>query len=100
MIFVEIFHDFGWLFATRIRVRFIEADPDPADQNETIPNGSGSETLVKMMKKIGQNKTNLLIFSAHRDIKSELLWDIWWRFCAYGNPELIQISSVQMQCIN
>ena len=31
MIFVEIFHDFGWFFATRIRIRFIEADPDPAD---------------------------------------------------------------------
>ena len=25
MIFVEIFHDFGWFFA--IRIRFIEADP-------------------------------------------------------------------------
>ena len=37
--FVEIFHDFGWFFATRIRIRFIEADPDrdPADQNETDP---------------------------------------------------------------
>ena len=44
MIFVEIFHDFGWFFATRIR--FIKADPDPTDQNETDPNGSGSETLV------------------------------------------------------
>ena len=33
-------------FATRIRIRFIEADPDPADQNEMDPNGSGSETLV------------------------------------------------------
>ena len=29
MIFVESFHDFGRFFATRIR--FIEADPDPAD---------------------------------------------------------------------
>ena len=47
MIFVEIFHDFGWLFATRIR--FIEADPDPADQNETDPNGSGSATLLKTL---------------------------------------------------
>ena len=27
VILVEIFHDFGWFFATRIR--FIEADPDP-----------------------------------------------------------------------
>ena len=45
MIFVEFFHDFGWLFATRIRIRFIEAVP--ADQNETDPNGSGSATLVK-----------------------------------------------------
>ena len=35
MIFVEIFHDFGWFFATRIRIRFIEADP--AYQNETDP---------------------------------------------------------------
>ena len=40
--FLEIFHDFGCFFATRIR--FIEADP--ADQNETDSNGSGSETLV------------------------------------------------------
>ena len=30
---------------TRIRIRFIEADPDPADQNETDPNGSA--TLIK-----------------------------------------------------
>ena len=29
---MEIFHDFGWSFATRIRIRFIEADPDPADR--------------------------------------------------------------------
>ena len=35
MIFVEIFHDLGWFFATRIC--FIEADLDPADQNETDP---------------------------------------------------------------
>ena len=47
MIFVEIFHDSGWLFATRIRIRFIEADP--ADQNETDPNGSGSATLRQTM---------------------------------------------------
>ena len=35
IIFVEIFHDFDWFFATRIRIRFVEADPgpDPADQN-------------------------------------------------------------------
>ena len=48
MIFVEIFHDFGWFLATRIRIRFNEADPDPdpADQNETDPYGSGSETLL------------------------------------------------------
>ena len=32
-------------FATRIR--FIEADPDPADQIETDPYGSGSATLVE-----------------------------------------------------
>ena len=42
LIFVEIFHDFGWSFATH----FIEADPDPAEQNETDPNGSGAATLV------------------------------------------------------
>ena len=29
------FHDFGWFFA--IRIRFIEVDPDPADQNKTDP---------------------------------------------------------------
>ena len=34
MIFVEIFHDFGWFFATQIR--FIEADPDPADKMKLI----------------------------------------------------------------
>ena len=36
---MEIFYDFGWVFATRIRIRFIDADPDPfpADQNETDP---------------------------------------------------------------
>jgi len=51
MIFDEIFHDFGWYFATRIRIRFIEADPDPADQNETDPNGSGCETLKKNKQK-------------------------------------------------
>ena len=43
IIFVEIFHDLAWFFATRIRL--IEADPDPADQNETDPNRSGSATL-------------------------------------------------------
>ena len=48
MIFVDFCWNFAWFFATRIRIRFIEADPnsDPADQNETDPNGSGSETLV------------------------------------------------------
>ena len=42
MIPVEIFHDFGRFFVTRIR--FIEADPDPdpADQNETDPHGSAT----------------------------------------------------------
>ena len=34
-------------FANRIRIRFIEADPDPADQNEIDPNRSGSATLQK-----------------------------------------------------
>ena len=29
-------HDFGGFYATRIRIRFIEADPNPADQNERI----------------------------------------------------------------
>ena len=37
MIFVEILHDFGWFFATQIRIRFMETDPDPADQYETDP---------------------------------------------------------------
>ena len=44
---MEIFHDLGWFFATRIRIRFIEADPDPADQNETDPNGSRSTTMFR-----------------------------------------------------
>ena len=48
MIFVEIFHNFDWFFYTRIRC--IEADPDPADQNETDPNGSGSARLFKINK--------------------------------------------------
>ena len=32
LIFVEIFHDFGWFFATRIRMtkmKRIQTDPDP-----------------------------------------------------------------------
>ena len=33
--FDDIFHDLGRFFATRIRIRFIEADP--ADQIETDP---------------------------------------------------------------
>ena len=37
MILVEIFYECGWFFATRIRIRFIEADPDPAEQNKTDP---------------------------------------------------------------
>ena len=36
--FCESFHDFGQFFATQNRIRFIEAEPDPADQNETNPN--------------------------------------------------------------
>ena len=35
--FLEIFHYFSWFFATPIRISFIEADPDPADQTETDP---------------------------------------------------------------
>ena len=35
MIFVEIFHNFGWSFATRIRIRFNETDP--ADQIRNTP---------------------------------------------------------------
>ena len=66
MIFVEIFHDFGLLFATRIRIRFIEADldPDPADQNETDPNGSGSETLLSpLCHRIRNKSIHMTIFS-------------------------------------
>ena len=37
LIFVEIFHDLSWYFAIRTKIRSIEADPDPADQNETDP---------------------------------------------------------------
>ena len=46
MILVDFYGKFPWsglFFATQIRIRYIEADPDPADQNETDPNGS--ETL-------------------------------------------------------
>ena len=42
-------NDLGWFFATRIRIRFIVADLDPADQNETDPNLSGSATLGIMV---------------------------------------------------
>ena len=35
--FLEIFHDLSWYFAIRTKIRSIEADPDPADQNETDP---------------------------------------------------------------
>ena len=46
MILVDFCGNFPrfWLIFA-IRIRFIEADP--ADQNETDPNGSGSETLLK-----------------------------------------------------
>ena len=43
MILVDLcgnFHDFGWFWATRIRIRLIETDPE----NKTDLNGSGSET--------------------------------------------------------
>ena len=47
MTFVDFCWNFPWfwlIFATRIRIRFIEAGPDPADQ-KADPNGSVSETL-------------------------------------------------------
>ena len=46
MIFVDFCWNFPWCWLIFSRIRFIEADPDPADQNETDPNGSGSETLM------------------------------------------------------
>ena len=55
------FHDFGWIFATRIR--FIEADPDPVDQNETDPNGSGSATLLYYVRLCVVHITVSLIFN-------------------------------------
>ena len=61
MVFIEIFHDFGWLFATRlrIRIRFIEGDPDPADQNET-----DLELLLNLMRAV-PNENVLLIVRYH-----------------------------------
>ena len=58
MIFVEIFNDFGWFFATRIRIRFIEADPGPADQNETDPDPQHwfQRCIIIYVLYIGQNR--------------------------------------------
>ena len=42
---MEIFHDLGWFFTTRIRIRFIEADPDLAYQNETVPDPQHWENI-------------------------------------------------------
>ena len=44
-ILMVVFHDFGWYFATRIRIRIIHTDADPEGQNDPI--GSGSASLVK-----------------------------------------------------
>ena len=74
------------IFATRIRSRFFEADPDPADQNETDPNGSGSATEGNFFiqitaqgrsEKIGKgkqypfpkNRKNITIEFKKKDIK-------------------------------
>ena len=47
-------------FATRIRIRFIEVDPDQGDKNETDPNESGSATLKKIeILAAGTNKKYL-----------------------------------------
>ena len=51
MIFVEIIPDFGWFFAARIRIRFIEADPDPADQNETDPDPQHLPNMINTAQK-------------------------------------------------
>ena len=48
---MEISYDLAWFFATRIR--FIEADPDPADQNETDPkHWLGQYTYCKIFKNL------------------------------------------------
>ena len=48
MIFVEIFVILAdFLLPGSGSGSVIEADPDPADQNETDPYGSGSATLLK-----------------------------------------------------
>ena len=44
-----IFLWFRW-FSWKFSMIFIEADPDPADQNETDPNWSGSATLLYTLK--------------------------------------------------
>ena len=52
MILVDFCGNFQWFrrfFATRIRIRFIKTDPDPADQNETDPNGSGSLNICDIL---------------------------------------------------
>ena len=58
-IFVKIFHDFGWFFA--IRICFIEADPDSADQIETDPDPkhwSVDYTAKNMCKQIEEGRKN------------------------------------------
>ena len=61
--FVEIFHDFGWFFATRIRIRFIEADPDPADQNETDPDPQHRVLPSSIPSARGLTNPTMMVFS-------------------------------------
>ena len=76
MIFVEIFYDFGWFFATRIRICFIELDPDPADQNETDPNGSWSEKHCQKHPLSITNSHETTILSITRPTDSTEYWSL------------------------
>ena len=56
MILAELLLPGSEFFA--IRIRFIEADPDPADRNETDPNGSGSATLLYRTQNLCKHPEN------------------------------------------
>ena len=76
---MEIFNDFGWFFATRIRV--IEADPDPADQNERDPNGSGSETLFYSISYTFLHPGHLKLWTAFNRFNVSIIHP-----CSKNNP--------------
>ena len=55
---------------------FIEADPDPADQNEMDPNGFGSATLEKMECKPGWPVTGVSVILVGELEGGDCVWPL------------------------